>query len=161
MNDLLTYIDSTTDEIFESPAPAFEKFDGFTENQGNVIITFEASAAKISAFKEAVNYYSSFLNKKEEYCIKAIKNLIKKNNFLELSLELSENQISEDEFEMEIESNPNKFVVDINYIKDALDLKVINEIVKKLETELTIDEVAEIFSLDSNDIEKAVKQLNK
>lgn len=161
MNELLTYIDSTNDEIFESPTPAFEKFDGSTEGQGNVFITFKTTSAKISAFNEVVNHYSLFLNKKEEYCIKAIKNLMKKNNFLELSLELSENQISVDEFEKEIENNPNKFVIDINYIKDSLDLRVINEIVKKLETELSIDEVAEIFSLDSNDIEKTVKQLNK
>lgn len=42
---------------------------------------------------------------------------------------------------------------------DPNDIRVINEIVKKIGLEFSVDEVAEIFSLDSLDLENKVAQI--
>jgi len=113
-----------------------------------------------SVLDEMINDSSAlFQNKKDDFCIKAIQNLIIKNNFLELSLELSEDQITEDDYTKEIENNPHKYIIDIEYVQDPNDIRVINEIVKKIGLEFSVDEVAEIFSLDSLDLENKVAQI--
>ncbi|OQX76808.1 MAG: hypothetical protein B6D64_09235 [Bacteroidetes bacterium 4484_276] len=159
MNDILTYNDSVLDEMInDSSASFFERFTGSTEDK-SITITLHTDASKIESMRRIFDDYTLFQNKKDDFCIKAIQNLIIKNNFLELSLELSEDQITEDDYTKEIENNPHKYIIDIEYVQDPNDIRVINEIVKKIGLEFSVDEVAEIFSLDSLDLENKVAQI--
>lgn len=155
MNDLYTYDNPAEDMIKDSSAKLYEKFSSSRKDE-SITITFQTDRAKMDSLREIFNSYTIFQNKKDEYCIKAIRNLIIKNNFLELTLELSEENITEDEYSNEIETKPDRYVIDIDYIKEPNDIKVVNEIVKKIGLEFSIDEVAEMFSLDSKDLENKV-----
>ena len=158
MSDLYTYDNPTEDMIKDSSAKLYERFSSSRKDEP-ITITFHTDRAKIDSLREIFNTYTIFQDKKDEYCIKAIRNLIIKNNFLELTLELSEENITEDDYSNEIENNPNRYVIDIDYIKEPNDIKVVNEIVKKIGLEFSIDEVAEMFSLDSKDLENKVAQI--
>lgn len=160
MTDILTYNDSSEEMVKDSSYNFFEKYTGNTKDE-KITITFQTNPSRINDIRNIINEYNWFQNKKDEYCIKAIRNLIIKNNFLELSLELSEDQITEEEYSEEIENNPEKYIIDLEYIENPNDIKIINEIVKKIGIEFSVDEVAELFSLDSEDLESKVKQIEK
>jgi len=98
-------------------------------------------------------------NSKNYYLIKAIQNLIIKNNFLELSIKLAEKQITNKEFDNEIDQHPEKYIIEISYVKDSNDLFIINDILKEIKFKLSIDEVGDLFSLDLCDIEKIIKKI--
>jgi hypothetical protein len=78
---------------------------------------------------------------------------------LQLLLNLSENTIDEEEFNKELEQNPENYIVDINYLSNPSDLMIITDIVKKIGKEFTVDEVSEIFSIESEDIINNTKTL--
>ncbi len=158
MNELLTYASPIEEMTKDSSAKLYEKFSGTMKNEV-ITITFRTDRVKIDSLRRILNDYALFQNKKDEYCIKAIRNLIIKNNFLELTLELAEENITEDYYLEEIDKNHDKYVIDINYISEPDDIKVVNEIVKKIGLEFSIDEVAEMFSLDSKDMENKVAQI--
>lgn len=158
MNDILTYSDSSLEEMVRDSSENLFRFTGSAEDK-RITITLHTDTSKIESLKRFFDEYNLFQNKKDKYCIKAIRNLIIKNNFLELSLELSEDQITEDDYSKEIESNPDKYIIDIKYIKDPNDIKAMNDIIKKIGFEFSIDEVAELFSLDSKDLENNVAQI--
>jgi len=86
--------------------------------------------------------------KKEQYYIEAIKNLIKKNNFLSLD-------VDDEEWKRECENNPEKYVIDLKPLKDPEDIKIITEIVKELGIEdYSIDEIGELFGIDFREFKK-------
>ncbi|MBA7556019.1 hypothetical protein ES705_48713 [subsurface metagenome] len=163
MNEMVTS-DLTYDENFiedilkDTPKKSYEEFTGSIKSEKN-LITIHTDRARIESLQRLIDEYTLFQNKEDEYCIKAIRNLIIKNNFLELYIKLSEDQITEDEYSDKINGNPKKYIIDVEYIQDPNDIKVINEIVEKIGLEFSVDEVAEIFSLDSNDLENNVLKL--
>ncbi|MEA3494591.1 MAG: hypothetical protein U9R42_00990 [Bacteroidota bacterium] len=154
MNDILTYSDSSEEMIKVSSSEFYKDFSCPTNN-GNITIQINTTQSKL---RNIINY-ASFQNKKDEYFIKAIKNLLKKSNFQELSLEISEDQITEEEYYKELEKNPEKYVLDLEYLKDPNDIKIINEIVKRIGVEFSIDEVEELFSLVTGELENKVNQI--
>lgn len=96
---------------------------------------------------------------KERFYITGIRNLRKKINFIRLANEYSNDQISEEEYEHEITSYPDKYIVDIQDLKEPIDSIVIHEIVGKIGGDLTFDEVGEIFSVDSDSLRENFIQL--
>jgi len=92
------------------------------------------------------------MKKKEQYYIEAIKNLIKKNNFLSLD-------VDDEEWEDEIKNNAEKYVINLKPLKNPDDIKIIIEIVEEIgaENDITVDEVAEMFGIDCNEFEKFLK----
>lgn len=142
-----------------SPLGSFQKYES-DSSKDKITITLNTDRVKLETFFTQFSYLSTFVDSKEAYYILAINNLLKKNNYLSLIVQLSQEQISEDEYVKEIEENSDKYLLDIKYLDDPNDLKIINEIVKKIGVSFSIDEVAEIFSLDSDDIENNVLKIN-
>jgi len=96
---------------------------------------------------------------REIYSITAIRNLLKKNNFLQLNLDLSNQLLNEEEFNNEIENKPGKYVIEMREIENPQDLFVISDIVNKVGQQFTIDEVSELFSVDTNSLNKGLNQI--
>lgn len=139
----------------------FEKFYGRSQQSDEITFTLTTNESnnesKLKAFSRAIE-----LNQREkDFCIVAIKNLLKKNRYSELSLDLAEEVITEEEFDQEIDRNPQKYTIDINYLESKMEAKIIANIVSKISENLTVDEVSEIFSVDSDDLEKKLSNLSK
>ncbi len=98
-----------------------------------------------------------FENVKEEYYIAGINNLRKKINFLQLNYDFQNGEISEDDYENEIESRPDKYVVNVQMLNKHSDLLILNDIISKIGDDLSVDEIAEIFSVDLNIFDKMIK----
>lgn len=95
-----------------------------------------------------------FNEKKEKYLKTGIKNLLKKNRLFRLNNELENNYITEEEFDKLIEEKPDKYIIDLKKINDIDEILVIEKVVSELNEEFTVDEVSEIFSIDSRSFEK-------
>lgn len=96
---------------------------------------------------------------KEDYYKIAVQSLIKKSNFCQLSLELEEGLISGNEYEKEIEKNPEKYVIELTPLKEANHLYIISEIVKDLGIDFSIDEVADLFAITPDSLNNAFVEL--
>ncbi|MFW6047262.1 MAG: hypothetical protein ACOCP4_05710 [Candidatus Woesearchaeota archaeon] len=140
----ITYDESSSTEEFEKELKAFEISD--TESSDRIYIKIETTKPQLKGFVD-------FYQKKELFYIKALKNLIIQNNFLELALQLEEGHITEEEYDKEIDAHPEKYVVYMDYLENQKDLGIIKSIIKKVGGEYTRDEVEELFSIDTENIE--------
>jgi len=122
-------------------------------------INKELQEAKRANFYELYNNYQNYLSKKELFYVKAIKNLVIKNNFLKLSLYHAEKQISNKKFFNEIKNNSEKYAVTINNLNDINDILIIDDLIRNMGLDFTIDEVSELFSLDLNNLEDKLSNL--
>lgn len=92
--------------------------------------------------------------------IKALKNLFKKYDFLQLNYQLETNQISVDEFNDEITKNENKYFIDQPNKKPSYkQLQTIGLILQEIERdkELSIDDVQDLFEVE---LDKYLAELN-
>lgn len=94
---------------------------------------------------------------KENFYITAIRNLIKKAQFLQLVNQLSEKGITEEDFEKELEFNSSKYIIETNYLSNNTDIFILSEIVESIGSELSVDDVAEMFSFEFNSLNKSLK----
>ncbi len=140
MESTLTYIEENV--LINS------KFD-LKSDDFNRPITFTTTKKKINSFYE----YSCNREIENKLLYRIIKNLIKKTSFIQLSLQLTEDQITEDEFDMEIENNPEEYIIDLQYLDENINLFSINNIIKKIGKGFSIDEVSEMFAIDLSNVE--------
>ncbi len=114
-------------------------------------IHFKIQNEQLKKCLPAVAYGYIFAQKraliKEELFIKAINNLLKKNEYYELCLQLAEDVISESEFDEEINSNPSKYFIEVNDDITEEKFMQIMEITKMLPQTLTFDRISDIFSV--------------
>jgi hypothetical protein len=96
-----------------------------------------------------INIFSMLYNNdiKEDYFIRAIKNLRKKNEYLQLTLQFEQELISDDEFYDELDNNEDKYLIKIDHSFDNSKFKYINQIIQKLDSDFSSDEIAEMFSV--------------
>lgn len=87
---------------------------------------------------------------KEQLYKSMVKNLMKKNNFLNLSWLLDQGQITEEDYQVEIETNPELYVIETNGEVNTEVILTINDILNELNLQLSVDEVSELFSVDYN-----------
>jgi hypothetical protein len=83
----------------------------------------------------------------EQYYITAINNLLRQINYLELQQQLITNQIDEVQFNKELETHPNKYIITINDI--SIDKSIILNILSKIDIsirELSVNDIGELFS---------------
>lgn len=97
----------------------------------------------------------------QDYCFLAINNLMKKNAFLSLSLQLAENLITEEDFEKEIENNRDKYIIELHHIANPDHMLIISDIVHRISSRLTTDEVSEMFSVDLFSLNNSLNLLGK
>lgn len=101
-----------------------------------------------------------FFDRKEELYVTAIKNLRKKINYISLNNEFQNGEISDEEYDTEIEKNAEKYVVNVKQIKDDFELEVLFDVVDKIKEPFNEDEIAEIFSLDISNTQYNIENTN-
>ena len=89
---------------------------------------------------------------KEELYITAINNLNKKNEFLQLSTQLDNEIITNEEFDNELELNEGRYLIKINNDFNEEHFRFITEILPKLDRPFSSDEVSEMFSAPIDDV---------
>lgn len=111
----------------------------------------------ISAEFWKVDLHGTFNHKKFEIQFKdareplyhrGIANLLKKIDFLKLYIQLIEEDITEDEYEEELEKNGKIYAIDITTETTENELFNILDIAKEIPKKLTASEVSEIFGVD-------------
>lgn len=113
------------------------------------LIRYEAYSAGVAPTNSLIR---SFLSQgKETLYLRIVKNLFRKNDFSELLQALENGEISDEEYDRELESNEDKYL--IPFPKEKADFRQIAQIVdiiKKLgkENDFSVADVSELFSLD-------------
>ncbi|MCF8334927.1 MAG: hypothetical protein K9I47_12310 [Bacteroidales bacterium] len=98
------------------------------EEKDEFVFTFETPRKKIVSFSESLKKYDTYYKIKEKYYLRVIDSLFKKNNFLALSLQLSDGVISEEEYEKELENNQEKYIIETQKLENPNHLHIINDI---------------------------------
>ena len=84
--------------------------------------------------------------------MEAITNLIKKTKFLQLYIQLAEEQITDEEYEQELSKNPDEYFINLKEINSELDFAALVLIMQALPKNMSVDEVSEIFGLKSHSL---------
>lgn len=150
-SDLISYNKPISSRFQKSVDLSDQKEDGF--------FTFTIKTSEIDAIIDQMNYRKHFNDLRDHYCFTAIRNLIKKNEFLQLSIQLAENLITEDEFESELENNPEKYVIKLEYFNTPADLHIIGDVLHNIGKQFTVDEVSELFSIETTSLNNSLKTL--
>lgn len=113
------------------------------------IIRYEACYAGVSPTNTLIQGFLS--HGKELLYLRIVKNLCRKNDFAELLMALENGEISDEEYERELESNEDKYL--IPFPKEKADFRQIAQIVdiiKRIgkENVFSVADVSELFSLD-------------
>ncbi|QHS63254.1 hypothetical protein [Chitinophaga agri] len=122
-------------------------------------VEFQLPKQSVDLYFKTLEIEKSINALKHVYAITAIKNLLKKNHFLQLNLDYSNKLINEEEFEREIDDNPDRFIIEMTSNDSVLDLYVISELIEKIGNQFTIDEVSELFSIDTESLHRVISKL--
>ena len=96
-----------------------------------------------------------YTRKSEVFLIEAVRNFIRKINFSELNESLEENEISEEEYNLALENNSDKYAITLQNLNSPADSLIIADLVDKIGYELrefSTSEVAEMFSVEGKSI---------
>lgn len=107
-----------------------------------------------NSFTEAYNILKKS-QRSETLLIEAIRNFIKKINISELNESLNEEEITEEEFDAEINKNAFRYVINLNNITSQDDAIIISELVQKIGfdlRDLSTSEVSELFSVKEHQL---------
>lgn len=152
----MTTYELTTDNTIIQQSPIDKWVTISVENEGGDSI--EVFRPTMHTARNTFSYFSEIQKTKEKLYITGIDNLIKKNNLLQHSVQLAEGFITEEEFEREIEENPDNFIISIREPYNLDELIVLKDIVKKIGRQFSVDEVSEIFSISLNNYNKFLNQ---
>ena len=158
-SSFLTYSENDVDQ-FESPNKWNNNYIMRIDDQGGIRkITLTFTEEQIQFLRHNFSTQNILIQLKEDYLFTLINNLLKKNEFLQLTIELLENQISEEEFEEEIENNSDKYLIETFELITTSDLNIITNILKRIGKSFSIDEVAELFSIEPQSLNRHIKSL--
>lgn len=159
---ITSYPESQSTIKIENVKPMSSRFQTIV-NTGNAdangFVSFTIDEKQMNMLFQQFQFKNHIDNLRNDYCIIAIRNLLKKNEFLQLSLQLSEKLISESEFDIEIEQNPDKYIIQMNNIDNHVHLNVISNILTKIGKTFNVDEVSELFSIDARSINNELKAI--
>jgi len=145
-------MDSTLSDVSNELEPNYF----FSIERGQNKASLEITPRNLDQFAKKFAHKEYVDKRKEDFYILGFKNLLKQKRFLELSLELSDDLITEEEYETEIEENFEKYTIQLNNLDDINDLKIIEHITNKIGENFSIDEVSEIFSISCKSMNKAL-----
>ena len=112
-------------------------------------ITFVAASRGHATIQSWVKDYLS--EEKEDLYLRALRNLYRKLDFIELNQSLDMSDISEEEYDQELESNEDKYLIPSPTGKPTLQQIIqITDILKRIgrDKNMSVDEVSEMFSLE-------------
>lgn len=121
-----------------------------TIKQNQASFNFILKASEVENFI-SIGRLKDFLYKE------AITNLLKKSKFLQLYVQLIENQISEEEYEEELNSHSDEYFINLKDVNSDLDYTALLLVLQNLPKSLSVDEVSEIFGLNTDSL---INQLN-
>jgi len=82
----------------------------------------------------------------------AIVNLMKKSKFLQLYIQLIEDQITEEEYEVELNENSNEYFINMKELTSDLDYTALLLVLNNLPKNLNVDEVSEVFGIKTKSL---------
>jgi len=112
-------------------------------------ITFVAASKGHATIQSWVKDYLS--EEKEELYLRVLRNLYRKLDFIELNQSLDMSDISEEEYDKELETNEDKYLIPSPTGKPSLQQIIqITDILKRIgrDKNMSVDEVSEMFSLE-------------
>ena len=118
------------------------------KGDGIEVIAYRATS---KGKNDAQLWIKRFLSEeKESLYLQALRNLYRKIDFIELSQALESEDISEEEFDKELEENEDRYLIPSPTVVPTVKQVIqVSEIMKKLGREKSsVDEVSEVFSLD-------------
>jgi hypothetical protein len=116
---------------------------------------------ELNRFTENIFDVLRIHSEKEMIYIRAIENLLKQKEYLNLFYQVTQNLITDEEFNSELELNEDKYLIRMNDAVDYNKLELITTILHKINFDLTEDELSEIFSLNVNVISKIIEPKRK
>lgn len=129
-----------------------------TENEETFDAMYNSDEETIE-FKVNANDVERFVNisKIKEYLYQsAIQNLVKKTNFLQLYIQLIEDQISEKQYEQELSQNSEKYFIHMEDEVTEHHVHALFLILKKIKNNFSIDEVSEVFGIQTDSLLKSL-----
>lgn len=98
-------------------------------------------------------------NEKEKFYIKAIQNLRKQKEYINLLYQVSNELITDEEFNYELTENEHRYLINIDNHVSNKNLNLIADIIEKIGEQFTEDDVTEIFSIKTDLIESIIENL--
>ncbi|HUX56297.1 MAG TPA: hypothetical protein VMV77_04945 [Bacteroidales bacterium] len=133
------------------------KFDEDANMSEFKAISFSKKTNIFFKLSPKYEYFLNFSKAKEELYTKAITNLMKKNEFLQLLIQMLQEQISEEEYEEELLKNREKYFIELKAIESPEYYNAIVNICKSLKSSISVDEVSEIFGIKQGDLFTAIE----
>jgi hypothetical protein len=110
---------------------------------------------------EYLKQHFFFQNLREEFYVTAIDNLIKKNDYLQLTIQFDQDLISDKEFDAELDNNESKYLIKMNPDFRTEYFKVINDIIPRLKRNFSSDEISELFSAPIEIVNSYIQSVDK
>jgi hypothetical protein len=127
------------------------------DNLDTETIFLKINKKQLDTLGKDIFAHQIFTEKKETFLVEGIKNLLKKNEFLQLSLDFSQGFITEEEYEQEMEETPEKYAINVKDIASITDLKVLEAVINKIGITFDTDQVTEIFGVSFLNIQQILK----
>lgn len=102
---------------------------------------------QLHTMRRHVNHAFNRQSCREGLWKRAVENLYKRVKFLELNIELLQDDITEEEFEQTITEQDEAYVISLANVRDPLEAEAIQEVVRALGRSLDVHEVAELFGV--------------
>lgn len=144
IDNLLKFPNPKDDFSEPSKVKTFQ-FDN--SNSPEEIYKFELKANEFSVLIEKFSNKLGEIAQLDHLKTIAIRNLIRKSNFLKIVNQLDNNEITVENFEEILEKEESKYVISLNNSIDDLKLRLISRIVNEVGMDLYTDDVEEMFSL--------------
>lgn len=127
-------------------------------NNGDMIINgSHDSDSQITSFN-GISYNNAFLkilgNPLCDLLIRAINNRTIERNYFRLYSELSDNIISEEEFNQEIEDHEDDYVISNNIHPSKDDVLLVTSIINKIKDVQSSEDISSLFSFNSIEVDK-------
>lgn len=122
---------------------------------------FAASNGNASIHSWVKDYLSE---EKEELYLRALRNLYRKLDFIDLTQSLESEEITEEEFNRELEANEGCYLIPAPEGKPTIQQIIqISDIIRKLgrEKKISVDEVSDIFSLEMDKAMPVLEEKNR
>lgn len=125
----------------------------FRVGSGRREITSKWLSYDASKGRPVVYRYQTHYHIRHQYCVIAIRNLLKKENYRDLLDDYTNGEISFEEFKNELDSSHHKYTIELQETVFDGDLDLIMQIMKDIGSDirdLSISDVSEMFSLPQN-----------
>lgn len=108
-----------------------------------------------------INIVSTESNRLNELLVRAVNNRTRERNYFKKYCELLDGELTDDEFDNEIEQNGDDYVVPAGKDADIRDIELAMQVVPQLKGIKTTDDFTALFSFSDDSIQKCIAEKNK